>query len=433
MERKSMGIFISALRKANGMTQKDLAERLNVSDKSVSRWERDDGYPDLSLIPVIAEIFGVTSDELLKGERKVIAEGNNENKKIEKQMNRIINSNILKFKNYSLITSAISILGLIAAFIWNFTLHNAIVGFYFALPFFLIAVILQIIFKNNALSAIKDEMFENENLSQYRLTVFKKSTTVFFLTAMLFVATVPFLEGFYLSNYGLQFEYYFLQMLTLSLPAFLIFSLILLAVQKRLFKNNYFNFAEQNNIVFLYNLKLKQILLIIAVALYISTITASFAMRGGGDTLRIAEGTTFSNFEDFKNYIEQEVERSLNYYSDDFADAPVATVAPDSDEDGSTYYDEHGNIITKEQANTHQIISPSGQVIGEFVRRNEQVRNWRISFVNDELSSITAYTQEQFNAAINKSETIRVATPFVYLVQVFVIVLIYLFKKKKTT
>ena len=65
MEKKTIGGFISALRKANGMTQKDLAERLNVSDKSVSRWECDEGSPDLSLIPVIAEIFGVTCDELL--------------------------------------------------------------------------------------------------------------------------------------------------------------------------------------------------------------------------------------------------------------------------------------------------------------------------------------------------------------------------------
>ncbi|MEF9975200.1 MAG: helix-turn-helix transcriptional regulator, partial [Oscillospiraceae bacterium] len=63
MERKSIGSFIAVLRKANGLTQKDLAEKLNVSDKSVSRWERDDGAPDLSLVPVIAEIFGVTCDE----------------------------------------------------------------------------------------------------------------------------------------------------------------------------------------------------------------------------------------------------------------------------------------------------------------------------------------------------------------------------------
>lgn len=40
MEKKTIGGFIAALRKVNGMTQKDLAERLNVSDKTVSRWER---------------------------------------------------------------------------------------------------------------------------------------------------------------------------------------------------------------------------------------------------------------------------------------------------------------------------------------------------------------------------------------------------------
>lgn len=70
MEKKTIGGFIAALRKANGMTQKDLAEQLNVSDKTVSRWELDDGAPDLAVIPVIAEIFNVTCDELLRGERK---------------------------------------------------------------------------------------------------------------------------------------------------------------------------------------------------------------------------------------------------------------------------------------------------------------------------------------------------------------------------
>ena len=50
MEQRTIGKFITTLRKASGMTQKELAERLNVSDKTVSRWERDDGAPDLSEI-----------------------------------------------------------------------------------------------------------------------------------------------------------------------------------------------------------------------------------------------------------------------------------------------------------------------------------------------------------------------------------------------
>lgn len=66
MEKKTIGSFIAALRKANGMTQQELADRLGVSNKAVSRWERDENAPDLSLIPAIAEIFGVTCDELFK-------------------------------------------------------------------------------------------------------------------------------------------------------------------------------------------------------------------------------------------------------------------------------------------------------------------------------------------------------------------------------
>ena len=65
-----MGSFIAALRKANGLTQQDIADRLNVSNKAVSRWERDECMPDIMLIPALAELLGVTCDELLRGEKK---------------------------------------------------------------------------------------------------------------------------------------------------------------------------------------------------------------------------------------------------------------------------------------------------------------------------------------------------------------------------
>ena len=69
MEKKTIGQFIAVLRKANGMTQQELADKLNVSNKAVSRWERDESAPDITLIPALAEVLGVTCDELLKGER----------------------------------------------------------------------------------------------------------------------------------------------------------------------------------------------------------------------------------------------------------------------------------------------------------------------------------------------------------------------------
>ena len=69
MEKKSIGQFIAALRKANGYTQQEVADRLAVSNKAVSRWERDECAPDISVIPALAELLGVTCDELLRGER----------------------------------------------------------------------------------------------------------------------------------------------------------------------------------------------------------------------------------------------------------------------------------------------------------------------------------------------------------------------------
>ena len=59
MERKTMGSFLAALRKAGGLTQKELAEKLNVSDQTVSRWETGAGYPDASIIPDLASALQV--------------------------------------------------------------------------------------------------------------------------------------------------------------------------------------------------------------------------------------------------------------------------------------------------------------------------------------------------------------------------------------
>lgn len=63
---QSFGKMIAALRKENGMTQLDLAEKMGVTDKAVSKWERDLSYPDVNSIPKLAEIFGITVDELMQ-------------------------------------------------------------------------------------------------------------------------------------------------------------------------------------------------------------------------------------------------------------------------------------------------------------------------------------------------------------------------------
>ncbi len=67
---ETIGKRICALRKAKGMKQEELAERLEVSGQAVSKWENDQTYPDISLLPRLAGIFGVTTDYLLTGEQE---------------------------------------------------------------------------------------------------------------------------------------------------------------------------------------------------------------------------------------------------------------------------------------------------------------------------------------------------------------------------
>ena len=65
MTNKSMGEIISTLRREKGMTQKELADMLNITDKAVSKWERGMACPDTQLIPRLAEILGVSVEELM--------------------------------------------------------------------------------------------------------------------------------------------------------------------------------------------------------------------------------------------------------------------------------------------------------------------------------------------------------------------------------
>lgn len=80
---------IADLRKANDITQADLAEKLNYSDKAVSKWERGESIPDISVLKNIADIFGVTVDYLIS-EEKVPAE-----ELVESDIKQIHNNRII--------------------------------------------------------------------------------------------------------------------------------------------------------------------------------------------------------------------------------------------------------------------------------------------------------------------------------------------------
>ena len=64
--KKTLGMMIAELRKQHGMTQLELAEKMGVTDKAVSKWERDLSCPDINSIPNLAEILGVSVEELMQ-------------------------------------------------------------------------------------------------------------------------------------------------------------------------------------------------------------------------------------------------------------------------------------------------------------------------------------------------------------------------------
>ena len=66
MTKQSFGSTITALRKEKGMTQLDLAREMGVTDKAVSKWERDLSFPDVASLPRLAEVLDVSVDDLLK-------------------------------------------------------------------------------------------------------------------------------------------------------------------------------------------------------------------------------------------------------------------------------------------------------------------------------------------------------------------------------
>ena len=145
MANNTIGQFISVLRKANGMTQQQLADRLNVSNKAVSRWERDETAPDITLIPAIAEIFGVTCDELLKGER--LDSGNisqRTEKQVEKQIHSLLSRTMMNFKTLIWIAFALSLAGLVCMLAITIVFAKSEAGFavmlLFQIPAFVMAV-----------------------------------------------------------------------------------------------------------------------------------------------------------------------------------------------------------------------------------------------------------------------------------------------------
>lgn len=89
-DAKLTGKIISERRKEMGLTQLQLAQLLNISNRTVSKWENGDGFPDITMLPDISKELSISIDELLTGEKPVIENDNNELE--EKEKSKLLNN-----------------------------------------------------------------------------------------------------------------------------------------------------------------------------------------------------------------------------------------------------------------------------------------------------------------------------------------------------
>lgn len=88
---ENIGLKISELRKSNNMTQMELADKMNISFQAVSNWERGNSMPDISKLPELAQLFGVTIDEILEEKSELL--------------NAVINDSMEKYLDNNCVTS----------------------------------------------------------------------------------------------------------------------------------------------------------------------------------------------------------------------------------------------------------------------------------------------------------------------------------------
>lgn len=417
MEKKTMGGFMAALRKAHGMTQKELAERLNVSDKTVSRWERDDGAPELSLIPVIAEIFGVTCDELLRGQRQspaLRAENDGEtdpSPKAEKQRQWLLKSTLSQYKGKTYLAMGVSVVGLMAALVCNLAFLKAVLGFFLGAVFFTASIVYQAILVNRAFFRVEDAGLDTGVLAHYRQSVIALAQRSIGLTAALTGFTLPLLM---VDAYvGLRAGSLLL-LGTVSAAVFLlIYAVVLYFLNASLVKRGVYALSEKAAAIYHHNHRLKRTCAIaLLLLLTVTAVAHTFATSIWGP-YTIMRGTTFHDYDSFIAYMEQDIPAESS-----------ALDSPNTQIGESTYVDECGNKITPSEAHTVRLEDKNGVTVCEFVQRNRRA-HLRYTPKDGTILPITVFTDDDLQEAQQTVAARHVLFSAAYAVECLAVVLVY--------
>ena len=136
MNQEKIGKFIAKLRKQKNMTQQELAKKLGVTDRAISKWENGRGLPDYSLLQNLCDALSVSINELFSGE-KISKE--NYKEKAEENMSKLINDNYNKKKKLNwIIAISVAIVYLSISIIFNIWAYSWIIWIFYSIYRFII-------------------------------------------------------------------------------------------------------------------------------------------------------------------------------------------------------------------------------------------------------------------------------------------------------
>ena len=406
MEKKTIGKFIAVLRKANGMTQKDLADRLFVSDKTVSRWERDECDPDLSLIPAIAELFGITADELLRGERNtpVYDEEPSEDtaikqkKKSEKQFKAMLFNMKKKFDNLTLISIGISLFGLIVGMIINLGFSKGLVAFFVTSAFLLAGTICQICFTSNAKIVAGEDDDYCELIDEANTAFLNKSISVYFINIAIFAFCLPLVTVIDGANFGLGFGSWLLYGFCFTVVCIAIaYAIYFIFVKNILIRRGLLVFNEKEIARAERNKKLlvrySSRSVIIAILLVVALIIVNSIGIKGFARKRVLNSPT-----EFKIYMEASYHEMLEATDGWYFDENGVLVSYDKtvDEDNPEPYKCYDVLLDK-----------NGFLICEYFYHSEMISSIEYSTDSENRCPITVYTREAMREASALKENIE--------------------------
>ncbi len=310
--KRSIDEFLAALRREKGLTQREVAERLGVSNKTVSSWERGTVLPDILLLPAIAELYGVTADEILAGERREEpekAQGGGaeeikpEPKLSEKSETKLLKRRLAKFTTQVYILAGIFLAGVLLLYfgVWKDLRTVVWSGFawwilliFTGLPVAIVSFAVMIALFRGAVNSADEEA---ESYPKYAILLYRKASLFCYFAAgeaflCAFFTACSFLAG---TNFTDEFLFLLTVCVILCAAFFLVGFFLYGYALNRWDKEEAAKNRKKNKKLYLKTLLFGAIPLILAVVLMALLSSLTFETR---DLLYSA------NRESFKKYME---------------------------------------------------------------------------------------------------------------------------------